>query len=482
MIQDGAVVEIASGGLRGAEGKVRAFKGVPYAAPPIGALRWRPPQPATAWRGVRDALQYGPICPQPGNKTPGAQSEDCLTLNVWAPAEAHKLPVMVWFHGGGWRRGAGSSARTNGESLARQGVVVVTVNFRLGIIGFMAHPALSMESLQRVSSNYGLLDIIAALEWVRDNITAFGGDPQNVTAFGQSSGAQAICDLMISPLARGLFHRAILQSAPVLRPGYAQMTLSQAEEEGRRYGDDIRLLRETSAEELLALTPVVDYETRANIPNPHYPVLDGYVLPTDERTAFRMGAVARMPVMIGANVDEARHYMENVPARSLHEYPRYLKRRFLCDADEAARLYPATNDETAMYAQGQITADTSLNWGVREFARCAALMMPTYRYLYAHARRRLAPTHSDEIPLIFGNEVDRSGKLTPFTASDRRVSTFMQHAWTNFAGAGDPNGSGIAWRPFDLERETYLKIDDAPEHQSCWRNEQVDFIGRTTRR
>ncbi len=250
---------------------------------------------------------------------------------------------------------------------------------------------------------------------MRDNIGAFGGDPNNVTAFGQSSGAQAVCDLMISPLATGLFHRAILQSAPVLRPGYAQMTLPQAEQEGRRYGDDIRILRETPAEELLANAPAVDYETRANIANPHYPVLDGYVLPTDERTAFRTGAVARMPTIIGNNIEEARHYMDNVPANTLNDYRKYLKRRFRRDAEEAARLYPASDDVSAKYAQGQITGDTSLSWGVREFARCAAPLMPTYRYLYAHARDGLAPTHSDEIPILFGNEVDRSGKPAPYS-------------------------------------------------------------------
>ena len=482
MTSDAAIVETASGVIRGVHGAVRTFKGVPYATPPLGALRWRPPKPTQAWTGRRDALQFGPICPQPGKHPPGAMSEDCLTLNVWTPADASNLPVMVWFHGGGWRRGAGSSARTNGENLARQGVVVVTVNFRLGILGFMAHPDLSMESPHGVSSNYALLDIVAALKWVRDNISAFGGDPQNVTAFGQSSGAQAVCDLMISPLAKGLFHRAILQSAPVLRPGYAQMTLAQAEKEGLKYGENIRILRETSAQDLLARVTSVDYETRANIANPHYPVLDSYVLASDERTAFQTGAFARMPAMIGNNLEEARHYMENVPARTLDDYRRYLTRRFQRDTDEAARLYPASDDASAMYAQGQITGDTSLSWGVREFARCAAPTMPIYRYLYAHARDGLSPTHSDEIPILFGNEVDRTGKPSPFSDADRRVSKFMQRAWTNFARTGDPNGQMIDWRRFEPDGETYLRIEPAPANESGWRDEEIDFISKTTRR
>lgn len=479
---DAAIVETCSGLLRASDGAVRAFKGIPYAAPPTGPLRWRAPQQVEPWRGVRDALEFGPICPQPGRHAPGATSEDCLTLNVWSPADARGLPVMVWFHGGGWRRGAGSSRRTHGENLARQGVVVVTVNFRLGILGFMAHPALSMETPEKVSSNYALLDIIAALQWVQRNIAAFGGDPHNITAFGQSSGAQAVCDLMISPLAAGLFHRAILQSAPVLRPPYAQMTLSQAEQEGRRYGDDLDLLRAMRAEDLLASVPAVDYETRANIANPHYPVLDGYVLPGDERTAFRAGAVARMPVVIGNNLAEARHYTQNVPAHTVEGYRRYLKRRFMQHADEAARLYPAHDDDSAVYAQGVITGDTSLSWGVREFARCTAPIMPTYRYLYAHERDGQPPTHSDEIAILFGNEVDRSGQPCPFTAADRAVSQIMQRAWTRFAAAGDPNGDGLEWRPFEPGHESHLRIHGEPMNEKGWRDEHIDFIARTVRR
>lgn len=482
MTVNAAIIETDSGRLCGVEGPVRAFRGIPYAAPPVCALRWKAPQPVETWRGVRDALQFGAFCPQPAKHAPGAVSEDCLTLNVWAPADARRLPVMIWFHGGGWRRGAGSAARTCGQNLAQQGVVVVTVNFRLGILGFMAHPELSKETQQRTSSNYALLDIIAALQWVRNNSQTFGGDPRNVTVFGQSSGAQAVCDLMISPLAQGLFQRAILQSAPVLRPGYAQMTLSQAEQEGRRYGEDISVLRAASADDLLERVPSVDYETRANIANPHYPILDGFVLPTDERTAFRTGAVARIPVMIGNTIDEARHYTQSVPARTLDAYGQFLKRRFLKDAEEALRLYPATDNESAIYAQGLITGDTSLSWGVREFARCASPLMPTYRYLYAHERDGEPPTHSDEIAILFGNELNRSGKSSPFTTDDRAVSALMQRAWTNFARTGDPNGNGLDWRPFEPGDESYLKIQSEPVNATGWRDRHIDFISRTSRR
>ena len=477
-----AIVEVSSGLLCGTDGSVRAFKGIPYAAPPIGNFRWRAPRSVEPWSGVRSALAFGPICPQPGRHAPGATSEDCLSLNIWSPENSRGRPVMVWLHGGGWRRGAGSSTRTHGERLASQGVVVVTLNFRLGILGFMAHPALSAETTERVSSNYALLDIIEALGWIRQNIAAFGGDPGNVTLFGQSSGAQAICDLMISPLAQGLFHRAIMQSAPVLRPPYAQMTLSQAEQEGRRYGEDIRTLRQAKLEDLLANMPSVDYETRASIANPHYPVCDGYVLPSDEKTAFSNSAFERMPVMIGNTIAEWRHYTQNVVTHTLEGYQLYLKRRFAGFAQEAARLYPAHNDESAIEAQEMITADTSLSWGVRELARRVAPVAQTFRYLYAHSRDGFPPTHSDEIAVLFGNEVDRAGKLASFSQADREVSGLMQRAWVNFAECGDPNGPGVNWSPFDRKSESYLEIKEAAEMGAGWRDEYIDFIGRTLRR
>jgi para-nitrobenzyl esterase len=483
MAGDGIIVESDAGLLRGgASGSVRSFKGVPYAAAPVGDLRWKAPQPGKSWSGVRDALQFGPVCPQAGRTAANGASEDCLTLNIWSPQDAQNLPVIVWLHGGGWRRGAGSSARTCGEDFARQQAVIVTLNFRLGILGFMAHPALSAEAAQRTSSNYALLDIIAALQWVNRNIAAFGGDPSRVTLAGQSSGAQAVCDLMISPLGKGLFHGAIMQSAPVLRPGYTQMTLAQAEQEGRRYGEDIKALRELSADDLLRMIPSVDYETRANIANPHYPVVDGFVLPSDERTAFAAGNFARVPVIIGNNSDEALHYSANVQAQNLKDYHSYLKRRFAGAAGEAARLYPAFDDESALYAQGLITAETSLHWGVRELARRNVSSAPTFRYLYTHDRGGKPPTHSDEIAVLFGNEVDRSGKPAPFTEADRRVRDIMQKAWARFAASGNPNGAAMAWRPFGTEDEAILAIGTEPVHISGWRDEHIDFIGRTLRR
>lgn len=481
MTSNGTIVRSQSGVLEGVDGDVRAFKGIPFAAPPVGPMRWRPPQPPQPWSGVRSAKEFGKSCPQPGG-APDAMSEDCLTLNVWTPRDAEGLPVMVWFHGGGWRRNSGASPRSNGAAMARRGVVVVTANFRLGILGFLAHPALSAESPEGVSSNYALRDQIAALEWVRDNIDAFGGDPANVTGFGQSSGAQAVCDLILSPRARGLLAKGIMQSAPIMRPGYTQMTLSQAEQDGRRYGDDIAALRAASPAQLMAMIPPLDPETRANIGNALYPVRDGVILPLDEKTAYETGQVARIPIIVGNNTDEGRHYAREVPVRTLDAYPRYLRARFGRNAEEAQGLYPAHDDESANYAQGVVTSDTSLSWGVRSMARSMSRLAPTYRYLYAHPRAGLAPTHGEEIPVLFGNELDGGGRPSAFTPDDAHVSARMMQAWVDFARTGNPNCETLHWPRYDADREQYLQIDRDFATGSGWRDAHIDFIARTLRR
>jgi para-nitrobenzyl esterase len=492
LADDPAIVRVQGGLVRGSGDDIRVFKGIPYAAPPVGRLRWRPPQPAPSWSGVRDAAAYGPACMQPGDELK-EMSEDCLTVNVWAPRpakneaknQAKKLPVMVFFHGGGWLGDGSAKPLYDGTKLARRGVVLVTLNYRLGVLGFLAHPALSAESPQHVSSNYGLRDQITALHWVRDNIAAFGGDPGNVTIFGQSAGAQAVCDLLIIPSARGLFVRGIMESAPVMRPGYVQMTLAQAEQDGRRYGEDIAALRRMTPEALMAMTPSLEPETRANIANAFYPVRDGVMLSLDEKTALATGRVARVPIIIGNNTDEGTFYARNVPVKTLDSYRAYLKYRFRANATEAERLYPASDDKSANHAQGVITSDT-LTWGVREFARDMSKLAPTYRYIFSHLRNGLAPMHTGELPFVFGQEVDsRSLQPLPFTAADRHISDFMEQAWVNFARTGNPNGPGmpVAWPRFDTQSQRYVEIgDEEVSVGSGWRDAQIDFIGRTLRR
>jgi carboxylesterase type B len=480
--QDATIARTHAGLVRGSGDEVRVFKGIPYAAPPVGQLRWRAPQPVSAWSGVRDATSFAMACMQPGRDLP--MSEDCLTLNVWTPRAAKALPVMVWIHGGGWLRGGTAEPTFDGAALARRGIVLVTVDFRMGVLGFLAHPALSAESPEHVSSNYGLRDLVAALRWVKDNIAAFGGDPRKVTIFGQSSGAQGVSDLLIVPAARGLFHRAIMESLPAMRPGYVQMTLTQAEQDGRRYGDDIKALRAMTPQVLMALTPSLEPETRANIANALYPVRDGLLLPLDEKTAFKTGRVARVPVIVGNNTDEGSFYAPNVPVKTLAAYRPYLDVRFGPDAAEAERLFPATDDKSANHAQGMIVSDT-LTWSVRELARQMSKLAPTYRYVFSQSRNGAAPMHTSEIPYVYGNPLDyRTGKPLPFTPGDQRVSDLMQQAWVNFARTGDPNGPGspVAWPRFDTRDQHYLEISEDPHVGAGWHEAQIDFIGRTLRR
>src|SRR4051812_33487240 len=301
------VVDAPCGTLRGAvSAGVAAFKGIPYAAPPVGPLRWCPPEAPPRWSGVRDALAFGPDFPQAANPRLRAprQDEDCLHVNVWAPVDSApgSLPVMVWFHGGGFTAGSGSDARSDGALLAARGVVVVSFNYRSGLFGFFAHPALSAESAHRTSGNYGLLDQMAALRWVADNIAAFGGDPSRVCAFGVSAGSASISLLLASPAAQGLFHSAILHSPGAGRP---LATLAEAEAAGMRLGRDLQQLRALGARELFEQTAQLNPAVRGlTTPRVLRPIQDGWLLPNDERAVFKSGRIRPMPLMVGSNADE----------------------------------------------------------------------------------------------------------------------------------------------------------------------------------
>ena len=311
-----APVEAESGLLRGAPGRdpsVTVFRGVPYAAPPVGDLRWRPPRPPVPWWGVRDAVHFGPSCPQARRGL--AMSEDCLYLNVWTPARsgAERLPVLVWLHGGGFRQGSGADPRFDGEHLARRGIVVVTCNYRLGVLGFLASPELSEESGHGASGNYGLLDQIAVLEWVRRTIAAFGGDAARVTVAGQSAGAGSAGFLALSPLARGLFSRAIAQSH-ARHPGDPELrylatsyrTLADAEESGKRLGP-LAVLRGLPWEELADGLPEADenVDTGSAAKPPLFrPVVDGWVIPRGYAETYARGEQNDVGFLAGNNLDE----------------------------------------------------------------------------------------------------------------------------------------------------------------------------------
>jgi para-nitrobenzyl esterase len=483
---DFVTVEIDQGKLRGQRmGDGGVFRGVPYAAPPVGPLRWRPPQPTAAWHGVRDALAFGPDFPQAPNPRMRAprQDEDCLYLNIWTPTigSGSSLPVMVWMHGGGFTAGSGSDPRCNGSQLAREGAVVVTINYRSGLFGFLAHPALSAEAEHGVCGNYGLLDQLAALEWVRDNIAYFGGDPSRVTAFGVSAGSASISLLLAAPGAQGLFHRAILHSPGAGRP---LASLAQAERAGLALGTDLSALRALSGTEVLARTPLLNPAVRGlTTPRVLRPIRDGWLLPEDERPAFQAGRMHAMPLIVGSNLDEGTLLTRGWPVDTVAAYREQVASNFGPAAAEAMALYPADRDGEARAAVAAMFADTQFNYGTRLLAQCMARREPrTFKYLFERRRPNQAdgPHHGDEVAHAFGNLESAPAVETPgFDAMDQALSRTMRKAWVAFAATGDPNTAGAArWDAYRAAEDNHLSFGDAVKPGAAWRRPQLDFLER----
>ncbi|HYF19543.1 MAG TPA: carboxylesterase family protein, partial [Ramlibacter sp.] len=366
-----------------------AFLGIPYAAPPVGPLRWRPPQPAPCWEGTRDALAFGPDFPQaPNPRFRGPRhDEDCLYANVWSPTldGAAKLPVMVWVHGGGFVGGSGADIRADGERLAAEGAVVVTLNYRSGLFGFLAHPALSRESPEGVSGNWGLLDQLAALSWVRENAAAFAGDPARITTFGVSAGSASLSLLLAAPRAKGAFDRAILHSPGAGRP---LASLRDAEQAGLRLGADLAALRALSAQEVFARTSVLNPAVRGlTTPRVLRPIRDGWLIPEDERPAFQGGRLQAMPLIVGTNTDEGTSLTRSWPVDTLPAWREQLQSNFADALDEATALYPANSDAEARPAVVAMFADTQFNYGARLLAASMARRDPrTWKYLFQRRR------------------------------------------------------------------------------------------------
>lgn len=479
-------IEVRQGKLRGrrqAEGGV--FLGVPYAAPPTGPLRWRAPQPAPAWQGIRDAFDFGPDFPQPANGLFRAprQDEDCLYLNVWTPAlgASARLPVMVWLHGGGFTSGSGSDRRCDGARLAAEGAVVVTLNYRSGLFGFLAHPALSLESEHGVSGNYGLLDQLAALAWVRDNIAAFGGDPSRVTTFGVSAGSASISLLLAAPQAAGMFQRAILHSPGAARP---LASLPDAERAGQQLGEDLGALRALSAHEVLQRTALLTPAVRGlTTPRVLRPIRDGWLLPEDERPAFLAGRMHAMPLVVGSNVDEGTALTKTWPVDSLQAWRQQVEGNFGPMAAEAASLYPARSDAEARPAVAAMFADTQFNYGTRLLAQCMARLQPrTFKYLFQRRRPHQpdGPHHGDEVAHAFGNiDAAPPGQVADFDATDEALSRTMRKAWVAFAASGDPNTAGVPrWEAYRAADDNHLALGDQVQPGGAWRRPQLDFLER----
>ena len=471
-------VRIESGLIEGVPiGASTVYKSIPYAAPPVGELRWRPPQPAANWNGVRLADKFGPICTQEGASVPGAPdepvSEDCLTLCIWAPAKSReqKLPVMVWIPGGGFTQESASMPLYWGDALATRGVIVVTVNYRVGLLGFLSHPELSGESGHNASGNYGLLDQIAALTWIKRNITAFGGDPERVTIWGQSAGSMAVSLLMASPLARGLFQRAIGQSGAYFVPPAATRSpeglfLKGAEEQGVKLGAE---LGATSLEALRKLAP--EQFLKEHKAGTMHPIIDGYVVPEEPYVAFAAGRQSDVPILIGSNSDEARPLVagRNIKLATFAEDigEAWGSKVVRSLAEEYLKAYPARTDREAHDARANFERDLRFGWDMWTWARLQAKTGrgKVFSYYFAHVPpyppdnpfAGWGAGHWAELRYVFDH---LSQEPWTWTDDDRALANLMATYWTNFAKNGDPNGEGVpVWPTFTTDTERVLHFN-----------------------
>jgi para-nitrobenzyl esterase len=487
------LVRVRQGTLEGSDAAkpgVRAFLGIPYAAPPVGNKRWAPPEPPASWQGVRPAGRFGNRCiqthPWPDMLfQSAAESEDCLTLSVWTPAKrGDHLPVMVWIHGGGFFAGASDEKRHDGSALASKGVVLVAINYRLGVLGFLAHPELTAESPRHASGNYGLLDQIAALHWVQNNIAAFGGDPHNVTIFGESAGSFAVSELMASPLARGLFHKAIGESGGAFRQGgLSLLTLAAAEQRGRDLAtavgaSSLAALRATPPDKLIA----------AQGNNVEFaPILDGHVLPADPADVFTAGRQARVPLLAGWNSAEIK-----LPPTTVAAFEQQLATAFPQDLDSARALYPATDDRQARLSAIALASDNFIAFGTWKWLELHAATggVPVYRYLFDQPMPTdSGPPPADDPGAAHAMDIEYvfetlDSRHLAWRDVDRTVADLTATLFTNFAKRGDPNGPGVpAWPAWNAPGEKRLmRINAASAAEPEKDRARYEFLDRLERR
>lgn len=493
------VLPLAGGPVRGkVEDGVHAYLGIPYAAPPVGELRWRPPQPAPARAAVLDATRLGPQCPQPGLGEGASSSEDCLYLNVWSPdVQANsRLPVMVWIHGGAFNFGSASLPEYDGRALAQNGVVAVSLNYRLGPLGFMAHPLLGEEAGRGVSGNYGVMDQIAALGWVRDNISFFGGDPGNVTIFGQSAGSRSVSLLLASPMAEGLFARAIAQSGgPImgseyLSPDFAgdlSAVTAMGQELAFRLGcgqgvDCLAKLRAVPADEVVRAADVsTSLFTRGLF---FAPVFDGFVLPASPLEAFAVGGSRAKPLIAGYTANEGTLYLKGEKDLTIGKYKAFLADRFGPDAGTAFDVFPANGDlDVAEAIDHFITV--AANAQPARFMVDAMRQKGANAYIYQFSRRpdtilarAFGAHHGVDIAYVFGGVDPAKG----YDETDRNLSRMMMSYWINFARNGDPNGDGLPpWPVYDRASELGLLFADTVEPYRYPYAAQSDFLALMSR-
>ena len=471
------VVTAPAGAVRGlADGDIQSFKGIPYAAPPVGEMRWRPPAAAAPWEGVRDASRFGAACIQP---TPyvqsiysadlGRTSEDCLTLNVWTPSTTARAPVMVWIHGGALVTGSSKEVLYDGARLAREGVVVVSINYRLGVLGWLAHPDLSAESPAGISGNYGLMDQIRALQWVKANIAAFGGDPDNVTIAGESAGGLSVLYLMGSPFARGLFDKAIAQSAYMIstpelkqaRHGAPAAEVAGATLSRTLQAPSLRVLRGMDPQVLTDQAAVSGFAT--------FGVIDGTLLPRQIVDAFDRGEQAPVPVLAGFNSGEIRSLRMLAPPTpgSAADYERLIRDRYGDMADEFLRLYPSSDMGESILAT---TRDALYGWTSERLVRSqTAAGHPSFLYLFDHGypaadTAGLHGFHASELPFMFGalTRTPPNWPRIPETADETRLSDAMVRYWTAFVRTGRPEAESAPTWPAYGDSGAYLLFRETP--------------------
>lgn len=493
------ILQVDGGTIQGAmEEGVKVFKGIPYSAPPVGELRWQPPQPIIPWSGIRDASDYCLACPQLASdsasfwfRDPVEYDEDCLFLNVWTTAEPdEKQAVMVWIHGGAFLDGAGSYHDYSGLQLAKKGVVVVTINYRLNVLGFLAHPELTEESPNHTSGNYGLLDQIAALQWIQKNISKFGGDPDNVTIFGHSAGSMAMFGLISSPLAKGLFHKAIPQSGPPIKnlrhlkekDSNNQSPENIGVEFAKRAGaNTLKEFRMISDDDLMK-----EFKTWNKTGMPRFsPVIDGYVITDSYYETLLNGNINDIEIMVGTTSLEISPMVDsNTVPKTIQALYDVADRMLGNNSAEFKKLYSVQEDKEAQRAFLQFLTDRSWLFPLWEWMMNSTRKSPVYHYYFTYnvPHEKIdyyGAFHSAEVGYAFNN-LNWSDKK--YRETDKQLGEILSDLWVSFAKTGVPSAEGVAeWKPFDKENQFYLEIGDKIELRKHLKKDQMEFIQRISR-
>ncbi len=468
-------------GIPGSDATITVFKGIPYAAPPVGKLRWAAPRPPQRWKGVRNADHFTDGCPQDFPKLGTPMNEDCLYLNVWTPAKLSSaaLPVMVWIHGGGLLVGAAREPLFDGEELAKNGIVVVTLDYRLGVLGFFAHPDLTKESPHHASGNYGFLDELVALEWIHHNIAAFGGDPNKVTIFGQSAGALSVNALVASPLAKGLLRAGISESGG-LGAGFGRTkmpSLAESEKSGVEFAkskgaNSLAALRAMSAQKLLK-------DSRFPEPN-----VDGWFFPEPIETIYKSGKQNKVPMLLGSNSDEGQHFIRSVLSAS--EFTNRAHKEYGPDAVKFLALYPGGSDQAAKISQQHEFADKA---AVAERKLAGYVVRggtKAYLYYFSYLDTggynseppslglTLGADHGAELPYVFGL---LSHWKTTVPENDLKLQEIVMSYWTNFVKTLNPNGTGLPdWNPHEENADAVMILDQKVGMEIHPRAAQLEFL------